>query len=1056
MSVFQSSNPNTAFSNISILNEGDLVSVLEQASNIGFNPNNQKLAEQQLKVWETQKGFHYHLQSIYLNLSMSLQIRWLAVIQFKNGIEKYWRSTRINAIDKEEKNLIRDRLFNILNEQNNQLCIQNAQAVARIARLDFPTDWSNLFENIHFLLEKNSNLNITNNKIECYNLLIYLNQIIKILGAARIGRCKPAMQSKMPLILQSIIRIYLTCFNNWTKISTNANELIINDNLIMDSQLSYIALKVLRRIINDGYENPQNDESICEFLKLTLNHLEFLIENLNTFFKKIDQFEKFIKCYNKIYYKLVINSPINFILLPNSIEILNFYSNILINKAENVYHENSDIDGDFWEQISIKGFLILKKILNFINKKGVLVMKSKNEKQNLDLSINKIVNCNFFNEQFILNLLNILINWYLKLRPSDLNNWFSDPEEWINEQISSNYEYQIRPCAENFFQDLLITFSEILVPYLLNKIQNDTNLLSSDNTLDSFLLKDSLFSSFQLSASVVGDMVDFDKLLIDIFLPEATNINYSKDQLKILRRRVSLIINEWSIVKCSEESKKICYQYFINILSNDDDKVVQITTIQSLRTMIDDWNFKKENFQFCLDNIVKVLLTNILPNVSLTETRLYVLNTLSDIIVQTQDLISNNLLIEILQIIPKLWEISSNNINESILSNALLRLLKHLVTSLGPKSYLTWNIAIPAFTMACNPQSPQYQLLNEDGYDLWSSLLQNFSEKEEQNFSEKFIEVLPFLEFGVEMHSEILPTLLEIVKSYSLILNHEQFFQCPSFSNIFGKLCKYLLKLRDDSYYLILEILEILIISNESDFETQLLQNFYSTGILNSIFNGIFQEESLSNHQCGQLLQLIARICYVNPNAIIEFLQSYHTSLPNSNENLQLPILDRKVVYSDMPFDALVNKLVSIWILCYKDLYDPKFKKLHILGLSSLLRTGIMSVLAEFSNIASLWIEILEEINETNAGDCEKYHLNDIVNEQSTEFYRLTPEQFRKHNLDKSNDPVHNISIKEFFKQTMHFLESHLGEERYKDFMASIPEKVFQNLNIFLSIAPSA
>lgn len=96
----------------SSLNELNLVQVLEQASNPQhIRSDVQKLAEQQLKQWETQAGFHYLLQSIYLNLSNSLQIRWLAVIQFKNGVDKYWRSTRINAIPKDEKASIRGRLL---------------------------------------------------------------------------------------------------------------------------------------------------------------------------------------------------------------------------------------------------------------------------------------------------------------------------------------------------------------------------------------------------------------------------------------------------------------------------------------------------------------------------------------------------------------------------------------------------------------------------------------------------------------------------------------------------------------------------------------------------------------------------------------------------------------------------------------------------------------------------------------------------------------------------------------------------------------------------------
>ncbi|CCH63047.1 hypothetical protein TBLA_0J00470 [Henningerozyma blattae CBS 6284] len=1033
-------------SSITNLTELNLVTILQQASDVNIaNPNAQRLAEQQLKLWETALGFHYLLQSIYLDLSNPLQVRWLAVIQFKNGVERYWRSTRINAISKDEKASIRNRLFEVLDEQNNQLCIQNAQATARIARLDFPSDWTNLFETIDYILKRIQSPSSISDKIHLYNLMIHLNQIIKLLSAATIGRCKPAMQSKMPLIFPSIVRIYLFCFNEWTSSSDSMNPDLI------DLQLSYITLKVLRRIVTGGYDSPHKDETVCEFMKLTLSHFELLIENQANF-SKFDQYEKFIRCYGKLYYNLISSSPAYFILFPCSIQILISYTQILIEKAPEVYNENSDITGDFWEQTTIRGFLILKKIINFVNKKGVITIKARSDKASIDSSIEKINN-DFLNEQLIIKLLDILIEWYLKLRPIDLQNWFADPEEWINEQMSTSYEYQIRPCAENFFQDLMNSFPKLLVPYLLNKIQNNSSA-SMVNTQEAFLLRDSLYSSFQLSASVVSDMVDFDKLFVEVFLPTATNVKTPKDQLRIIRRRVSLIINEWSIVKCSEETKKLCYEYFNDLLMSDDDKVVQLTAIQSLKTMIDDWNFKKDSFEPFLKNVVNILLRKILPTVSLTETRLYVLNTLSDIIIQTKPLISNDLLIEILQIVPQLWEISSTNPSESILSNALLRLLKNLVNSLGPKSHLTWDIAIPAFTIACDPTSPQYALLNEDGYELWSYLLQNYSEKEVK-LSSKFIDALPFLESGVEMHSEILPTLLELVKSYTLILNQQEYFSIPVFSNIFGKLCVHLLKLRDDSYYLLLQIWEILILSNESDYEKYLLQNFFSTGILTAIFDGIFQEESLSSYQCNQLLQLIGRIAYVNPNALIEFLQSYHQNLPSSVENMELPMMERKIVYKDMTFDSIINKLLSIWINCFKDLYDPKQKKLHILGMSSLLRTGLITIFVEFPNIASIWIEMLEEINETSNGDCEKYHLNDVITEQSAEFFHLTCEQVRQHELNKNNDPVHNISLKECIKQTMQFLESHLGEKRYNEFISNVPVHLIENLRLFLGISPS-
>lgn len=1027
-------------SNLATLNELNLVETLEQASNPQHAGSQiQKSAEEQLKAWQIEPGFHYLLQSIYLDLSNSLQIRWLAVIQFKNGIDKFWRSTRLNAIRKDEKASIRARLFELVDEQNNQLCIQNAQATARIARLDFPADWPNLFEQVEELLR---NKHILRDTVKVYNILVHVNQVIKVLSSARIGRCKPAMQSKVPVIFPLIVRIYLESFEKWTTSST-----VSEDNL-GKLQVSYLALKVLRRIVADGYERPQKDESVCEFMKLTVTHFDLLISHQENF-RKFDIYEKFIRCYGKLYYNLITSSPANFILLPCTTQILITYTRLLFDKASDVYNENSDVSGDFWEQTAIRGFLILKRVINFINKKGAVTVKGRNDKVTVDAAIKKI-SIEFLTEQLITKLVDTLMKWYLKLSPSELESWFLDPEEWINEQMTTSYEYQIRPCAENFFQDLINSFPQFLVPYLLNKIENEAARLS--NSLDDFLTKDAIYSSFQLSAAAVSELVDFDRLLVQVFLPEATSNTASEDQLKIIRRRVCLVINEWSTVKCSEESRTLCYGFFRNILINDQDKVVLLTCVKSLRTMIDDWSFNKDTFQPFLNDIVIILLRKLLPSVSLTETRLYILNTLSDIIIQTKPLIDRKLLIEILQVVPELWEISTNNLSESILSNALLRLIRHLVSSLGPQSHLTWSIALPIVAQSCNPSSPHYQLLNDDGYELWGILLQNFS-SQEQKFDREFYQLVPYLEFGVETHSEILPTLLEIVKSYALILTNQEFFLCQTFSQIFSQISNHLLKLRDDSLQLTLETWEILVLSSESDYEELLLQNFHATGILKSVFDGIFKEESLSGYHSSQVIQIVARIAYVNPQALLDSLSSYHQLLAPRMENMELPLLERSVVFREMPFDEIVVKLISIWIVNFKDVYDPKNKKVHILGMSSLLRTGLISVLSEFSNIASIWIEMLEEINESNNGDCEKYHLNDLITAQSTEFHTLTSEQLRYYELCKNNDPAHNVSLKGFIVQTMQFLESNLGS-RYQDLLNNVNPKLMENLQLFLSVQP--
>ncbi|CCK72223.1 karyopherin KAP120 KNAG_0J01420 [Huiozyma naganishii CBS 8797] len=1024
----------------STLTEINVIQTLEQASNPQHAGSEvQRLAETQLKEWEIQSGFHYILQTIYLDLSNPLQVRWLAVIQFKNGIERYWRSTRVNAIRKDEKASIRARLFDLIDEQNNQLCIQNAQATSKIARLDFPAEWPNLFELLEKLLE---NDHIRRDDIKVYNIMTHVNQIIKILGTARIGRCKPAMQSKVPLIFSLIVRIYLHSFDKWTASSSASNSSFDLATL----QVSYLTLKVLRRIVCEGYERPEKDEPVCEFVRITVGHLELLLSRQESL-GHLEAYEKFIKCFGKLYYTLVTESPATFILLPCSVQILICYTKLLFEKAPVVYTENSDVSGDFWEHVAIRGFLILKRVLNFVKKKGAITLKARNDKQSVELAVSKI-NSDFLNEALVKRLVDILVDSYLKLRPVELESWFCDPEEWMNEQLVTSFEYQIRPCAENFFQDLIVSFPELLVPYLLNKIENEAGSLT--NSLDDFLKKDAIYASFQLSAPAVGEMVDFDRLLTTVFLPDASNSNSGDEQLyqKVVKRRISLIINEWSVIKCSDESKVLCFRFLSDLLMTEQDQVVQLTAIQSLRTMVDDWNFNKTLFEPYLNTITTVLLRKILPTVSLTETRLYVLNTLTDVIIQTKPLINNDLLIEILQVVPKLWEISTENASESILSNALLRLIRHVVLSLGDKSFLTWEIALPIVAISCNPSSSHYSLLNEDGFELWSALLQNFSTKEAK-YDNNFTKLLPFLEHAVETRTEILPTLLDIVKSYALVLPVGDFLSSDTFFKIFSLMSSHLLKLREDSFQILLEIWELLLLSNESNYESLLIPKFYQSGILFALFDAIFKQDQLSTYQCGQIFQIVARLSYVNPDTLIKTLSNYHQNIPNSQENLQLPEVDRRVVFSDMAFDDLIQRFISIWVVCFKDIYDPKFKKIHILGLSSLLRTKMLVVLSDFEAILALWIEMLEEINEANGGDCEKYHLNDIVTEQSVAIFPLTSEQYRQHELSKNTDPVHNIGLKEFIEQTMRFLENFLGANEYSTFLSRINPALLESLSYF-------
>jgi hypothetical protein len=73
------------------LTEGILFHVLRSASST--DQTQVQSGTKQLQHWEKTQGFYPLLQSVFLDRSLPLEVRYLAIIQLKNGIDKYWRKT---------------------------------------------------------------------------------------------------------------------------------------------------------------------------------------------------------------------------------------------------------------------------------------------------------------------------------------------------------------------------------------------------------------------------------------------------------------------------------------------------------------------------------------------------------------------------------------------------------------------------------------------------------------------------------------------------------------------------------------------------------------------------------------------------------------------------------------------------------------------------------------------------------------------------------------------------------------------------------------------------
>lgn len=95
-----------------------------------------------------------------MDFTLPVEVRYLSIIQLKNGIDKYWRKTAskyawdlenylgyqlINsssAIKLEEKLRIKTRALETgVIEPDRHLALHNALMIAKIMRYEFPLDW---------------------------------------------------------------------------------------------------------------------------------------------------------------------------------------------------------------------------------------------------------------------------------------------------------------------------------------------------------------------------------------------------------------------------------------------------------------------------------------------------------------------------------------------------------------------------------------------------------------------------------------------------------------------------------------------------------------------------------------------------------------------------------------------------------------------------------------------------------------------------------------------------------------------------------------------------
>ncbi|KAF9434480.1 Importin-11 [Entomortierella beljakovae] len=935
-----------------------LLSVLAEAAS--QEPARMQNAVTQLQQWETTPQFNATLQDIFYDKSLDTNVRWQAIIYLKNGIDKYWRKTAKNAISNEEKAAIRSRLLTALDEEQKPLAVQNAVLISKIARFDFPMEWPDLLSTLLDIIRTSTaNESDPRARLIQQRSLHTLHLVVKGLISKTLASGRKQFQEAAPELFSNIVNIYVRYIDQLFASNTTNIE-----SLSGCLETSHMALKCLRRVLVHGFPEFSTSGAPVTFFRLALEHLqkfmafkESIPEQCSFLITAVDSH---IKLIGKFYQDLMDSHPRQFILTDGAGDVLRFYWGLLAGNG-------SEHGAAPAQTTLIQGLLLIKRTL-----KDPQFILSDKDPEPVVVRCRHIIENEFMTAETANSLAEILITKYMRLNQDDLEEWDSNPEGWAIEEESDSWRYQLRPCAEKVFMDLLSSHRAQLSPLLVQ-------LAGSTSNMTDLFLKDSIYCAIGLGSHDLYGAIDFDSWLNGQLTQEVQN---SDPSYSIIRRRIAWMIGKWVSVNISKEARPQVYSVMLHLLRPEEQLAVRLATAQSLRTCIDDWDFDPTTFAPFLELSVNGLRL-IIGEVEEPDSRMRILNCMS-IIVERMDEHIVPYAQQIIELLPPLWQASAN---QNLLQSAILVIMTKLVESLKSQSVGLHALVMPLIRLSVDPSQEAHVYLMEDGFELWLATLKSAREP-----TDELMSLVPAAVTLLSEGMDHIRTMLKIIQSY-LMLDAEKTFHAAgaqlinNIANILGE------GLRSEASVSIMQFMDITALTCPVRITGDL---YVSSGLLNKILSIIMANKE-TNVVLTQYLSFLARLAVDDAGYLSNAINS---------------------VGQQFGREHLLSMFLDLWTEKFDSVSHPKHRKLHAMGLSAMIRTSNPLVLEKLPRIVAIWSDVLNEVNENGAGDSLVYWREAQDDEDDTS--EETAEIIRRRELLK-RDPVHTTNL-------AHFVKASIGE----------------------------
>ncbi|XP_034870394.1 importin-11 isoform X2 [Mirounga angustirostris] len=947
-----------------------------------------KPAEEQLKQWETQPGFYSVLLNIFTNHTLDINVRWLAVLYFKNGIDRYWRRVAPHALSEEEKSTLRAGLITNFNEPVNQIATQIAVLIAKVARLDCPRQWPEL---IPTLIESVK----VQDDLRQHRALLTFYHVTKTLASKRLAADRKLFYDLASGIYNFACSLWNHHTDTFLQHVSSGGEAAVLSSL----ERTLLSLKVLRKLTVNGFVEPHKNMEVMGFLHGIFDRLKQFLEcsrNIGTDNVCRDRLEKTIILFTKVLLDFLDQHPFSFTpLIQRSLEFSVSY----------VFTEVGE--GVTFERFIVQCMNLIKMIV-----KNYAYKPSKNFEDSSPetLEAHKIKMA-FFTYPTLTEMCRRLVSHYFLLTEEELTMWEEDPEGFtVEETGGDSWKYSLRPCTEVLFIDIFHEYNQTLTPVLLEMmqtLQGPTNV----EDMNALLIKDAVYNAVGLAAYELFDSVDFDQWFKNQLLPELQVIH---NRYKPLRRRVIWLIGQWISVKFKSDLRPMLYEAICNLLQ-DQDLVVRIETATTLKLTVDDFEFRTDQFLPYLETMF-TLLFQLLQQVTECDTKMHVLHVLSCVIervnIQIRPYVGC-----LVQYLPLLWKQSEEH---NMLRCAILTTLIHLVQGLGADSKNLYPFLLPVIQLSTDVSQPPHVYLLEDGLELWLVTLEN-----SPSVTPELLRIFQNMSPLLELSSENLRTCFKIINGY-IFLSSTEFLQtyavglCQSF-------CELLKEITTEGQVQVLKVVENALKVNPV-LGAQMFQP-----ILPCVFRGIIEGERYPVVM-STYLGVMGRVLLQNTSFFSSLLNEMAHKFNQEMDQLLGNMIEMWVDRMDNITQPERRKLSALALLSLlpsdNSVIQDKF-------------CGIINISVEGLH------DVMTEDPETGTyKDCML--MSHLEEPKVTEDEEPPTEQDKRKKMLALKDPVHTVSLQQFIYEKLKAQQELLGEQGFQSLMETVDTEIVTQLQEFL------